>query len=135
MRLEEYAGLWLFTPLQRMTLEDRLNVLTIALQESLEDFPHLAGVILSPVMMWAGTASGEAVSARFERAGGITIRCPIPGHRVQEAIIVRRGGQPNTEAERFADWYQNAATWLDWALERQEFPPFDKLVQEEPLSP
>ncbi|HEY6410378.1 MAG TPA: hypothetical protein VIY29_23245, partial [Ktedonobacteraceae bacterium] len=51
VRLEEYAGLWQFTPLQGMTLSERLDSLAPALQETLAFYPNLAGVIVSSSML------------------------------------------------------------------------------------
>ncbi len=131
VRLEEHAGMWHLSPLRKMTLPERLDAIAPALREELQSFTNLAGVILSPATWWAGGVAPEAVSARIEGDDGIAVLSPIPGHRARETIIVPQAGQAEVEAAIFADWYQDEATWLDWALEQQEYPRFDKLVLEE----
>lgn len=132
VRLEEYAGLWQFTPLQRMTLQEKLDILTSVLQEELASFSNLAGVILSPAVLWGGNVPQEALRMRFEKSAGIGLSCPIPGHRVRESIIVTQTGAANVESNIFADLYMHESTWLDWALEQLDHPPFDTLVQDFP---
>ncbi len=88
MRLEEHAGLWQSTLLQEMTLQEKLDSLALYLQEAMASYPNLAGIILSPAVLWASKAPPGVLSARIERNGGIALRCPIPGHRVRESIIV-----------------------------------------------
>ncbi len=132
VRLDEYAGLWQFTRLQRMTLQEKLDSLAPYLQEALVSFPHLAGVILSPAVLWAGNAPPEALSGWIERDGGTALRCTLLGHRVRESIIMAQAGLPDVGLGTFADWYMHEATWLDWALEQLHHPPFDALVQESP---
>lgn len=130
VRLEEHGGLWQFTSLQRMTLQERLDVLVSILQDDLASFPNLAGVIVAPAILWAGKTAPEKLSARIEKKGGIALRSSLPGHRVRESIIVLQAGQPQEEATVFADWYEQEITWLDWALEQLGHPPFHALVQD-----
>jgi hypothetical protein len=132
VRLEEYAGLWQFTPPHGMTLSERLDSLAPTLQETLAFYPNLAGVILSPAVWWAGSASAEELRERIERNGGIALRCPLPGHRFRESIIVARATLPDTDVKMFADWYAQEESWLDWALEQLSHPSFDALVQDFP---
>jgi hypothetical protein len=61
---------------------------------------------------------------------GIAVRCPIPGHRVRETIIVPQAGLHEAEADTFADWYAHEDSWLDWALQQLGYASFDTLVQE-----
>lgn len=131
VRLDEHAGLWQF-PLQGMTLQEKLDSLASYLQGTLVSFPNLAGVILSPAVLWAGNASSEALGTRIENNEGIALRCPIPGYRVRESIIVARAGVSDIGSRIFADWYAQEATWLDWALKQLEHPPFEALMQEPP---
>lgn len=130
VRLDEYAGLWHFTPLQSMTLAEKLDTLAPALQLELEAFPHLAGVILSPAVLWAGHIPLNSLREHTKQSGGTAIRCPIPGHRVRETIIVSQAGRYESEADIFADWYAHEDSWLDWALQQLGYATFDTLVQE-----
>jgi hypothetical protein len=130
VRLDEYAGLWMATRHQNMTLTETFNALTGLLQEPLASFSNLAGVILSPAILWAGNALPETLSERIESDGGFAVRSPIPGHRVRESMIVAQAGQSYKQAAIFAGWYEQEATWLDWALERLGHPPFNALVRE-----
>src|SRR5207245_1805789 len=56
VRLDEFAGLWKFTRFQGMTLAQTLDFFTGVLQKALVLFPHLAGVLLSPGVLWVGNA-------------------------------------------------------------------------------
>jgi hypothetical protein len=75
VRLEEFSGLWHFTQLQSMTLEEKLDVLVPALQRELAIFPDLAGVILAPAVLWAGNVPQEGFDSRIERSG--VSRCAL----------------------------------------------------------
>lgn len=130
VRLNEGAGLWQSTRFQGMTLAQTLDFLTDVLQEALTSFPNLAGVILSPGVLWAGNAPPDSLVEWVEHNGGIALRCPIPVHWARETIIVPQAGMPGTDTKVFADWYANEDTWLDWALEQLQCPPFNALVHE-----
>ncbi len=113
VRLDEYAGLWHFTPLQSMTLEEKLDALGPALQKELDTFPNLAGIILSPAVLWAGDNPSNSKRESFKRSGSIAVRCPIPGHRVRETIIVSQAGLHEMDTDIFADWYAHEDSWLN----------------------
>ncbi len=132
VRLGESAGLWDLFRFQEMTLTSALEFLTDFLQPVLTAFPNLAGVMLSPGVSWAGYAPPDALVERVERSGGIALRCPIPGHRFRETIIVPRAGGPGTDTQMFADWYAQEDMWLDWALAQLGYSPFNDLVYEPP---
>ncbi len=131
VRLDEYAGLWQATRLAGMTLEELLAVLAPFLQQKLASYPALAGVILAPAVLWNGGVPLEEQRLRVERHGGRAVRCPIPGNRVRETIIVpqTRLSQAGRDAQMFADWYAHEESWLDWALQQVGHPRFDALVQ------
>lgn len=128
VRLDESAGLWQSTRYQGMTLAQTLDFLTGVLQEA--SSPHLAGVMLSPGVLWVGNAPPDTLVERIEQNGGIALRCPIPMHHAREAIIVPQAGVSGHETKVFADWYANEDAWLDWALEQLQYPPFNILVHE-----
>lgn len=132
VRLDEYAGLWQATRLAGMTLEELLTVLVPFLQQKLTSSPALAGIILAPAVLWNGGVPLEEQGLQMERHGGRAVRCPIPGNRVRETIIVPQSGLPQAEkdAQMFADWYAHEDSWLNWALQWVGYPPFDALVQE-----
>lgn len=113
-----------------MTLAEKLDALAPALQEELEAFPNLAGIILSPAVLWAGDIPSNSLRESFKRSGSFAVRCPIPGHRVRETIIVPQARLHETEADIFADWYVYEDSWLDWALELVGYSSFNILVQE-----
>ncbi len=130
VRSNESAGLWQIFRSQGMTLTQALAFLTDFLQQVLASFPSLAGVILSPGLSWSAYAPPDALVERVARSGGIALRCPIPGHRFRETIIVPRADGPGTDAQTFADWYAQEDTWLDWALAQLGYPPFNDLIRE-----
>lgn len=132
VRLGESAGLWEMFRFQEMTLASALEFLIDFLQLVLAAFPNLAGVMLSPGVSWAGYAPPDALVERVECSGGIALRCPIPGHRFRETIIIPRAGGPGTDTQIFADWYAQEDTWLDWALAHLGYAPFNELVHEPP---
>jgi hypothetical protein len=132
VRLDEYAGLWQATRLVGMTLEELLTVLVPFLQQKLASYPALAGVILAPAVLWNGGVPLEEQRLQIELDGGKAVRCPIPGNRVRETIIVPQSGlsQAVRDAQMFADWHAHENSWLDWALQQVGHPRFDALVQE-----
>jgi hypothetical protein len=74
----------------------------------------------------------EEQRLQMELDGGRAVRCPIPGNRVRETIIVPQSGlsQAGRDAQMFADWYAHENSWLDLALQQVGHPRFDTLVQE-----
>jgi hypothetical protein len=56
-------------------------------------------------------------------------RCPVPGNRLRETIIILQAGvsQAEQEAQIFAEWYAHEDTWLDWALAKFGHSPFEAL--------
>jgi hypothetical protein len=133
VRVDESAGLWQMMRSQGMALAQALESLTDFLQEALvSSFPHLAGVILSSGVFWIDDAPPDSLVERVEHNGGIALRCPIPVYHARETIIVPRVATPGIDTKVFADWYVNENTWLDWALEQLQYPPFDALAQELP---
>lgn len=130
VRLDESAGLWEMFRSQGMTLAQALEFLTDFLQQAFTAFPNLAGVILSPGLSWVGYAPPDALVERVEQSGGIALRCPIPGHRFRETIIVPRAGGSGTDMQMLADWYAQEGTWLDWALAQLGHPLFNDLIRE-----
>jgi hypothetical protein len=81
-------------------------------------------------VLWAGNIPLNSLRESFKRTGGIAVRCPIPGHRVRETIIVPQAGLHEAEADIFADWYAHEDSWLDWALQQLGYASFNTLVQE-----
>jgi hypothetical protein len=130
VRLDEHAGLWELIRSQGMTLAQTLNFFAGVLQEPLASCSHLAGVILSPGVLWTGNAPPELFVERVEQNGSIALRCPIPAHRAREIIIVPQAGVSSTDTKVIADWYAHENMWLDWALKQLQYPPFNALVHE-----
>lgn len=132
VRVDEFAGVWEFIREHGWTLAQALAFFTDYLQNELVFFPNLSGVILSPGLLPAGNAPPDSLVERVEYHGAIAIRRPVPVLYFRETLIIPQAGLSEAEAEIFAECYQNEATWLDWALERQGHPRFAALVQEEP---
>jgi hypothetical protein len=132
VRLDEYAGLWQGTRLQGMSLEELLTILSPFLQEKLVSYPALAGVILTPAVLWNGGVPLQEQRLQFEFRDSRAVRSPIPGNRVRETIIVPQSSLPQAtqDVQMFADWYAHEDSWLDWALQQAGYPRFDALVQE-----
>jgi hypothetical protein len=130
VRLDESAGLWQCTRFQGMTLAQTLDFFAGVLQEPFASGPHLAGVILSPGVLWVGNAPPDSFVERVEQNGSIALRCPIPAHRAREILIVPQAGVSSTDTKVFADWYAHENMWLDWALKQLQYPPFNALVHE-----
>jgi hypothetical protein len=130
IRLDEFAGIWQSTRYQGMTLAQTLDFLTGVVQSALPSFSHLAGVILTPGVLWAGNTQPESLVERVEHNSSIALRSPIPRHLARETIIIPQAGAPDTDAKVFANWYAHEDGCLDWALKQLQFPPFDILVIE-----
>jgi hypothetical protein len=131
VRLDEYAGLWQATRLVGMTLEELFTFLMPFLQHKLALYPAIAGVILAPSLLWNGGVPLDEQRLQMGLHGGRAIRCPLPGNRIRETIIVPQAGllQAESDAKMFADWYAHEDSWLDWALQQVGHPGFDALVQ------
>jgi len=131
VRLDEYAGLWEATRLQGQPLEDLLTELAPVVQRPLAMFSHLAGVVVAPATLWNTDPTGATLPVRSEEQGCLAVRCPLPGNRLRETLIIPRPGSVGAaqDARRFAEWYGQEETWLDWALQAAGLPPFAALVR------
>jgi len=76
VRLDEYAGLWEATRLQGQPLDDLLAMLGPILQHHLAQFPHLAGVIVAPAVLWNASEPGGATHAEWTSQGCVAVRSP-----------------------------------------------------------
>lgn len=129
-RLQETAGLWQSTRFQGITLAQLLEFLIGFLHKIFPSFPNIAGVLLSPGVLWAGNAPPSSLVDRVELDGGIALRSPVSRHWAREMIIVPQAGTPVTDTKMLVDWYASEGTWLNWALEQLQYPPFEALVYE-----
>lgn len=134
VRLEELAGIWHFTQLRTMSLQEKLGTLAPFLQRELTAFPGLAGVIVAPAVLWAGEVPAETVHEVVVSNDGsaAAIRAPLPGHRARETVIISNAARVEDTGilGALVDWYRQESTWLDWALEQLGKPPFEELVRE-----
>lgn len=132
IRLEDQAGLFIVTPLARMSLAERFANLAPRLRAAVESYPHVAGVILSSGRMWATNDVQDETRLLPGFDGAIALRRRLPVAHVRETHIVSRLGLGSLDEgfRAFTDWYGNEATWLDWTLERLGKPLFDALVHE-----
>lgn len=131
VRIDEFAGLWEFTRLQGYSLEQTLIFYTDFLQTVFPSLPKLAGVILSPGIFLDGNLPPSV--PRHERVasqGSIALRCPVPAYHVREILIIPQEDRPASEAQVFADLYEQEDSWLDWALKQLGQPPFSALFSE-----
>jgi hypothetical protein len=129
LRLEDQAGIWFFTPIQNMSLSEKLATLGLALREAIDPFPHLAGIILSPGVMLAGKViQAEICEMSVLESPAAALRYPLPTHRFRESIILARTEKPDAGYATFVDWYRHETTWLDWALEQLGFPSLSTLA-------
>ena len=131
LRLEDDAGLWQFTSLHALPLQEKLASLAPWFREVLTTCHNLAGIILAPSVLWASAPAEQVVFQFRDSALGVAaLRTPLPGHRCRETIIVSRS-RPFTPAdEALVDWYANETTWLDWALAQLGYPSLEALVRE-----
>ncbi len=133
VRIEERAGLWQFSELAALpSREARLVFLVSYCREKLTSSSNLAGMILSPKLLLTSQTPPDARSPKIERDGGIAVRCPIPGRRVRETMIISRGEHPtaSAEAEMLAGWYEKEDDLLNWLLARSGQQPFNVLVRD-----
>jgi hypothetical protein len=126
LRIEDLAGLWMM--LSEMTLEQKLVMLTPILQSELDPLPHIAGIVLSPGATWSTASVAEFVRETWRAEGATALRCPLPGHRERETLIVPRSGSLQVASTPMIDWYAREEHWLNWALEQLGFPPPEELL-------
>ena len=135
IRIDELGGLFMLTSAYHLSLPDRLRTLIQDIVITLDDFPHVQGVIVShgaspdwtPMTSELGVHEGISNSAVVERR--------LPGGRRRTTYVVRLRQRglilpPHllVEPER---WYANEGTWLDWALNSLGKPAIDRCVRGE----
>ncbi len=133
VRIEERAGLWQFSELADLpSPEARLVFLVSYFREKLASSSHLAGMILSPKLLLTLQATPSARSSQIERDGGIAVRCPLPGRRIRETMIIPREEHPtaSAEVEMLARWYEKEDDLLNWLLDRSGQPAFNAFVRD-----
>ena len=128
--LLDHAGLWQLTPLAQMSLPDRFADLAPLLRQTIEPFPHVAGIVLTSGRVWAqSTMQDETYELPgFDGAG--VVRRLLPTAHARETVIVARSGAPADNWLPFRDLYENEPTWLDWALAHLGKPPMDALLRD-----
>jgi hypothetical protein len=128
IRLDEGGAIWHLTiPATWPQRRDMHEALAQVILAVVDQFPHVAGVVMSESPM-AGT--GGRVSEQWTLAGGraVGLRQPLPYGFGREAIIVAGAdaGSPG-QLGAWLRWYQNEASWLDWALVHHEQAPIENL--------
>lgn len=127
LRIEDYSGMWLFTPFGQRSLEDKLALAAKSAREVLVAYPDVCGIILSPGLQIP--ASAGQTSQRFAldaRAFATSVAVPIGRYR--EALIIGRADGLGHEYAAVSGWYERESTWLDWALAQLHHPPLRALV-------
>jgi hypothetical protein len=134
LRVEEVAGVWSLLQYADLSVEAKLDVLSTRVQQMLQLFPQLAGVILAPAPIWASNISPEALHVLLRRPDGTAalVRSALPYHRARETVIVAQQGSSDPAFEVLVEWYGSEASWLDWALAQMGQPPLRQLVREAP---
>ena len=130
VRIEERAGLWQFSGLANLSAEQRLDFLSSYLHDTLISSLNLAGMILSPRLLLASQTPLTARRTRIEKASGMVVRCPIPGTRVRETIIIPREGHLTADAQLLASLFEKEDDLLNWLLAQVGQSPFNALVHD-----
>jgi hypothetical protein len=127
IRLQEHAGLWLSMMQSHMSFAERVVATAPYLHAMLEPFPHVAGIILSPGLMWLDDEPMEQTITPPEIPGTAALRRSVAQARMRETVIVSRSDQIDPEADVFMDLYGHEGGWLEWALEKLGHPRLDAL--------
>lgn len=127
LRIEDYSGMWLFTPFGQRSLEDKLALAAGSAREALAAYPDVRGIILSPGLQIP--ASAGLTPQRFtldSRAFAISV--PVPIGRYRETLVIGRADGLEHECAAVSRWYEGESTWLDWALANMHHPPLQSLI-------
>ena len=126
--LLDHAGLWQFTPLAQMSLPDRFADLAPRLRQTIDPFPHVAGIVLTSGRVWAENSMHDEtyVLPGFDSAG--VVRRLLPISHARETVIVGRSGAPADTWLPFRKWYENEPSWFDWALAQLGKSPLETLL-------
>lgn len=134
MRVAEEAGIWSILHAAQGSPEAKVEFLTLQIQQMLEPYPQLAGLIIAPAPMWAGNAPLDQLRAVMRRADGSAaiVRSGLPYHRSRETVIIARNGLRDPALDLLIGWYASEAGWLDWALAELGQRPLQELVPQKP---
>jgi hypothetical protein len=130
IRLQEHAGLWLSMLQAHMSFKERVVAIVPHVRSMLDPFPHIAGIILSPGLLWRNIEPMEQTINSSDIPGVVALRRPVAQARMRETVIVCRSSQIDPEAGAFVDFYGQEDGWLEWALEKLGRPKLDALFQQ-----
>jgi hypothetical protein len=116
LRCDIRNGLWQFTVLNRLSLEQRAAQLAAATRQVLAGFDHIDGVVLSCGSLQA-QSQFIAETTRSE-SGEIGIRRVIYPLRVRELVVVPTNDRGKDDADLWLALYDAEPTWLADALDR-----------------
>ncbi len=129
----DFAGLWHGTSLSTLPLSGKLATLAPLFRQVLATCPNLAGIVLTPGILYVGRATPDmALQIRDDAQGIAAVRSPLLGSWCRETIIVARSSPPDAGWAAWVDWYAHETTWLDWALQRLGKPLLSALFHESP---
>jgi hypothetical protein len=124
------TGLWLFTPWGRSSLDERLAVMTSALDDALGDNKP-EGIVLCSA---AGLVLG-ATDATVDSTRGVALRRVIRPLRARETLIMGFSESARATIQQWRELVSSEPDWLEWALERHDLPTIDEIATVPPEEP
>lgn len=138
IRLDEGGAIWhLSLPSAWLNRRDMHEALAATILSVVDQFPHVAGVVMSESPMFGTGGQGRE---QWTLAGGraVGLRQPLAFGFGREAVFVAGTHLMSaTQLGRWVRWYQDEPSWLDWALARhdQAQPKDIFAVRETPVAP
>ena len=127
LRLEALHGLWRGTSWSRTDLATRLTALRTPIAETLGDYPHVGGVVVSSAAgQHLGSVREETVD--LKRAGWAW-RYGVTGQRAREVLVIPLNAACAV-SENWRELHAAEPDWLPWAIAKiglEPIPEFDEI--------
>jgi len=129
--VQDRSGLFQLTDLATVDEREQLRRLAHNVSIALADSPHIAGVVLSTgVRVDAGEEDHDTVlgdEGADSTPGSVVLRRRLPGGRCRRTFVVRLDGEAGVEPGP-TTWFEQEASWLNWALVRAGQPEIESIL-------
>jgi hypothetical protein len=127
IRLDDTLVLWHLTEASAGPRETMHSALAQLTAELIEDFPHVAGVVLSLFPIFLPNFDEKRLILLEGRGFGLITRA-APLFQREAVFVAQEGSAAAAQLAEWVGWYSGEAAWLDWALATLGKPSMDQLV-------